>query len=585
MSYDNTNQNHVNAGCVTGAQLVPCFGRWQGEFPADSYVDRVTITSPSGVRKERPVFLHQPAMLEYDVHGYETAVADGDAVLAVRFTPDEVGTYTYHAYRETELYCSGSFSCADSSHPGYVEVSKKDPRYFAYSNADACIPIGLNLTRPEHYMNSSGSEFSLTDQECSTGCICYQRWFEKLARSGGNYARLWLSDPYFEPETEIAGQTIPLRYARLDQVFSLARKFNIRLKLTLEHFRFMFDENDPARTQQYYHIFCKNIRDEETGERCTNMDDWFLKEQWQNPWMRKLDEYLARYGDDPVVMAWELWNECNCCKVTDSRIVSDWTASTIRRIKAKSPRNLAVNSLGSYDDDDPQNWWYAVFRDMEEMDYQQVHRYLDQGAKYGICHKDPCEFGPDAIRRIRREDKPAVLAETGGVNDCHSGPFRFYSFDDRGIIFSDCTFAAFFAGAAGTGQLWHWGESYVDSKNLMPMYEPFARMLEGVCVDEEKFVPVDCSNSAVWCLVLKGKHHTLGYLRNKEDSWYNVLRDGNVPACVEDLRVDLGGAGMANGTMDIYKLWQQDPALVDLEDSELRIIKLNYGCFFKIAGK
>ena len=582
MSYNDLKWISVNAGCATGLQPVPQFGRYQVTFPVDSHVDCVTFTSSSGVCKRRPVFLHQPAVLRYDVHGYEHAVPDGDPVLAARFTPDEIGVYTYQAYYGAELYADGRFTCMASAHKGYVEISKKDPRYFAFSNTEPYVPIGLNLTHPEQYKKTDGNEFSLTDQTCTTGCICYQRWFENLARSGGNYARLWLSDPYFEPEMETAGETDPLRYARLDQVFFLARKYHIRLKLTLEHFRFMYSETDPARTQQYYHIFCKKIWDAKTGEQCVNMDDWFLNEKWQNAWMKKLDGYLARYGDDPVVMAWELWNECNCCAVSDPQIVVDWTRNTILRIKEKSPANLVVNSIGSYDADDPQNWWYSAFRDMEEMDYQQVHRYLDQGAKYDICHKDPCEFAPDAIRRIRRNDKPAILAETGGVNDCHSGPFRFYSFDDRGIIFSDCTFAAFFAGSAGTGQMWHWDASYVDSKQLVVLYEPFARMLDGVCVDEEEFIPMDCSNSAVWCLTLKGKKYTLCYLRNKEDSWYNVLRDGNTPVSLENVTVDLDDAGAVGSKPEVFKLWPQDPALVDLTDGRLNIQNMRYGCLLRI---
>ena len=582
MAYEDIKQVIVDAGCAADGQPVPKFGRWQAAFPADSRVKRVVIEGPSGERRERPVFTHQPAVLRYDVHGYEWVEPQGDPVLAVRFTPAEAGTYFYQAWSGETLYSSGSFVCVEDLHPGYVEISKKDPRYFAYSNGTACVPIGLNLTSPEKYQQSAGSEFALADQTGTTGCICYRRWFERLAQNGGNYARLWLSDTYFDPESETAGETDALRYARLDQVFALARKYRIRLKLTLEHFRYMYEEKGAAKGQNYYHLFAKKLRDGKTGEACTSMDDWFLKENWQTAWLKKLDGYLARYGDDPVVMAWELWNECNCCTVSDPQIVADWTRNTILRIKEKSPANLAVNSIGSYDADDPQNWWYDVFKNMKERDYQQVHRYLDQGAPYEICHRDPCEFVPDAIRRIRRDDKPAILAETGGVNDCHSGPFRFYSMDDRGIIFSDCTFAAFFAGAAGTGQMWHWGEAYVDAKGLMSLYGPFARMLEGICVDEERFVPRDRSDSAVWCLILAGKKHILGYLRNKEDSWYNVLRDGNRPRRLENRRIELDCSRIEDSSMEIYQLWPEDPVLMGLEGTELCIRRMDYGCLFKI---
>ena len=33
----------------------------------------------------------------------------------------------------------------------------------------------------------------------------YERLFLIIQRNGGNFARIWLSTPYFEPETEVAG--------------------------------------------------------------------------------------------------------------------------------------------------------------------------------------------------------------------------------------------------------------------------------------------------------------------------------------------------------------------------------------------
>lgn len=77
-------------------------------------------------------------------------------------------------------------------------------------------------------------------------------------------------------------------------------------------------------------------------------------------------------------MVWELWNEINCCDVSNFSVVSRWTKKTLLKIKALSPGNLVVNSLGSFDRESMQECQDAF--KMDEMDYQQVHRYLDQGA-------------------------------------------------------------------------------------------------------------------------------------------------------------------------------------------------------------
>ncbi len=140
---------------------------------------------------------------------------------------------------------------------------------------------------------------------------------------------------------------------------------------------------------------------------------------------------------------------------------------------------------------------------MDEMDFQQVHRYLDQGAPWEICNLDPVAFSIDAIQRARRPDRPVLLAETGAVNDRHTGPFRYFRMDRRGMIFHDTTFPAFFAGAAGTGHNWWW-DSYVDQKNLWGQFRPFANLFQGVALDQENFRPWTFQYRA-WCLVFKRK--------------------------------------------------------------------------------
>jgi hypothetical protein len=152
-------------------------------------------------------------------------------------------------------------------------------------------------------------------------------------------------------------------------------------------------------------------------------------------------------------------------------------------------------------------------------------------------------FSIDAVNVARRPDRPILLAETGAVNDCHSGPFRFYGADHRGIIFHDTTFPAFFAGAAGTGQIWHW-DCYVDQKNLWPAFKPFADMLAGVQLDQEGFKTGDLSNERAWCLCLRGKKHVLGWVRNNVEGWSLVLRDGAEPPVLKGLGFDLSPLGV-----------------------------------------
>ncbi|GEM_PF-501351 len=552
---------------------VPRYGRWHGEFAGGRQVERVEFVGPDGIAQVRPAFAHQPAELHYDDRGYEHVQATGEVVRAARFTPTEDGRYRYRALdARGEVLEEGDFVCEPSDHPGYVELSARDPRYFAYSSGAPYCAIGLNLCWPVWYRLPRGGEhFAVLGASGTLGAAEYRRWFRELSRNGGNFARLWLSTGYFDAQGEVAGELDLRTFAHLDAVVEEARAHGVRLKVCLENFRAF----DPELASQ-----STVLRHPDDGRTPRDMDEWFESEEWQRLWWRRVDAYLARYGDDPTIMAWELWNEINCCVTSDWSVQREWTRRTLPEVKRRAPRNLVTNSIGSFDDPRYQAW-YDDFR-MEEMDFQQVHRYLDQGPAWEICRWEPAALGADAVRRARRPDRPILLAETGAVNDWHTGPFRYYRADHRGTIFHDVTFAAFFAGAAGTGHIWHW-ESYVDQKNLWGQFRPFAGLLEGVQLDAEGFEPFDLSDGRRWVLGLKGERHTLLWVRNRADCWHRVLRDEQEPPPLRGERVDLGALGVPAGRVTTLWPWGEGRGEAALSAGQLRLPDFRYGLMVRIA--
>jgi hypothetical protein len=292
---------------------------------------------------------------------------------------------------------------------------------------------------------------------------------------------------------------------------------------------------------------------------------------------------MARYGDDPVVMAWELWNEINACRTSDFAIQREWTRAMLKEVKRRSPRNLAVNSLGSFDHETV----LAVYEDfhMDEMDFQQVHRYLDQGAGLEICCTDPVALSIDAVRRARRPDRPILLAETGAVNDNHTGPFRHYRVDHPGMLLHDVTYPAFFAGAAGSGHSWFW-EHYVEPKQLWWHLSPMAALIDGVALDREDFEPEDLSTPNAWVLALVGKRHVLLWVRNKAHRWDHVLRDGKQPPPIIDMPVDLALHGIREGRVRFVRTWREDAVRghdEELDNGILVLPAFRYGLAARIA--
>lgn len=548
-----------------------CYDRWQQFFALDSGIAAVTFTGPGGVVCTRPVFRHQPATLSYDEHGLELLRAAGAPVLAVRFTPTVPGVWQWQADGGP---AGGSFVCQPAP-GGFVEISPRDPRYFCLSDGSPYVPIGLNLCWPPQFALPTGREFEQSGQLGTLGAHDYERWFALLAANGGNFARLWLSNAYFAPEGEAAGELNLASFARLDAVVDAARRHGIRLKLCCEHFRRVTTGAGPD-------AFLRRLRDPAGGAAPATMDEWFQSPRWQELWWRKIEALTARYGDDPAIFAWELWNEIDCCQTSGWPVQREWTAATLARLKRLVPRNLATNSLGSFDH--PGKLQLQRDFHLPQMDFQQVHRYLDQGTALAICRTDPVAASIDAVQLSRRPDRPVLLAETGAVNDNHTGPFRYYRWDGDGLLFHDSTYPAFFAGAAGSGHVWHW-DLYVDQKNLWAGFAALAEILHGVAVDREGFEPLDLSTPEYWCLLLRGRSCTLGWLRHRADRWDLVLRDGQSPSPVA-ARLELARLGGPPGRVTLARPWANDGVgTAAVQGQTLVFPAFRHGLVFRLDAK
>ena len=537
---------------------VPQYGRWQHVFDADSQPEAVVFTAPDGEQTRRPAFRHQPAELTYDRHGYESVQPAGPEVAAVRFTPERPGPYRWAAIGQGRTLAEGEFTCQGSDHPGYVEVSGRDGRYFAFTDGSSYCPIGVNLCWPVYYPLSRGTEFETTDRRGTMGVSDYRRWFAAMAAEGGNFTRIWCSSPALSVDTERAGELDLAAFARLDAIVELARRHGIRLKLCLEHFR-TIEPGSPYHSFRVSHpAFCKTLCAPDGSPPPATVDQWFTDPTWQRPWLGKLDAYTARYGDDPVVMCWELWNEINAVKSSSFEIVRDWTLRTLAEVRRRSPRNLATNSLGSFDRDE-RFGNYGAFK-ADELDFQQAHRYLDQGAQLDICHDDPVALAIDAVAHARRDDRPCILAETGAVNDNHTGQFRFYRVDHEGMLLHDVTAPPLFAHAAGSGHSWFW-EHYVEPHQLWHHLRPLADAVAGVQLDAEGFEAIDLSTEHAWALGLLGRRTILLWLRSKRHTWQRVLRDLEPVEMLQPFALQLPDTGATDLAAKVIPCW---PLEVDL---------------------
>ncbi len=442
----------------------------------------------------------------------------------------------------------------------FVRVSPRDNCYFELTNGRPFVPIGLNVIAPY-----GGNEQEALDR--------MEQWIQNLAENRGNYIRLWLSHNFFDVEHERSGQYDGEKAKRIDAVLAIARRHNVRVKMTIEHFRHFFRERQKWAAKPLHHV--------SRGGPAKDMDDFFQGRASREQFKKKLKWYADRFGDDPVIFAWELWNEMD---TVSGKGYMEWTEEMLAELKRLFPKNLVTQSLGSFDHDSKRPRYQRVSL-MTDNDFANVHRYLDLGASLDICKGPVDVMAADTIREIQnfKPDKPVLLAESGAVEPSHTGPFKLYKKDKAGIILHDVIFAPFFVGAAGTGQNWHW-DHYVASNNLWFQFSRFAEAIEGIDPPAEAFEPKMLDHPRLRLYTLKGKCTLLVWCRDKQNTWRTELAEGKLPETIRnavmslsDIRKDLNQA-----TASFYDPWSNQWKKGEIKGIEIPLPDFSRSLVIKI---
>lgn len=264
-----------------------------------------------------------------------------------------------------------------------------------------------------------------------------------------------------------------------------------------------------------------------------------------------------QFGDHPAIFGWELWNEMNAI---ESEGLWDWNEYMLPKVHAMFPKNMVMQSLGSFDNEGARNDYRFINR-LQTNDVAQLHRYLDLGASLDVCKGPMDMLASDAIDELRsyQVQKPMLLAEVGGVKPKHTGPIEVYAADKEGMILHDLLFAPFFSGSAGPGHAWHW-DGYVDKNNLWYHYQRFAEAIKGIDPVQEKFVPVKIFQEKLRIYGLVGSKTILLWCRDSQNDWQTELVNGISPEIQNDLSVDVSSlvnkSNIKNATF--YDPWKNE---------------------------
>lgn len=403
-------------------------------------------------------------------------------------------------------------------------ISPRDSRYLSTVGGQTFIPLGLNLCFPR---------FAKDEEE---GIRLVTGWMRKLAENGGNFVRFWLGHPFLDIEPELAGRFDGQAVRRLGIILDTAQALGLRVKLTFEHFRNLDSTAAVAESFAGAANFSRPQYAEQRGGPADSMDAFWQSPASRHAFLNKLGHLAAHFANHPALAACELWNEINACSGNGWEA---WTEAMLPEVKQRFPRAFALQSLGSFCADYTERP-YRWLAQLADNDLVQIHRYLDLGAQWPVCHQSIDVLCADAVHRVREwvPERAILLAEAGAVEPDHAAPSALYEKDREGIILHDVLFAPFFSGAVGSGQCWHW-DFYVARHDLWWHFGRFRQAVSGFDPAAQTPRAVFAQTDRLRIYMLAGKDTSLIWLRNKASDWQSELVEGRVPAAICNVELTL----------------------------------------------
>ncbi|HEX8464838.1 MAG TPA: cellulase family glycosylhydrolase [Abditibacterium sp.] len=261
------------------------------------------------------------------------AFYDGDNTWRVRHTPGAAGSY-----RVTGITLNGkivptsasafTWNVAGAAQPGFVRIDPKNPRRFSFDNGARYYPLGHNVA----WKNGG-------DPPIPT-------MFGRMGAAGENWSRVWMNhwdNKNLDWPLPTGGKLGDLDLGvarRWDEVVESAAKNGIYFQLVTQHHGQYSANVNPNWADNPYNVA--------NGGFLSTPTEFFTNERAKALTKRKLRYMVARYGYNPHVLAWELWNEVqfsDAGRAPNWAIVAAWHREMAAFVRAQDAyRHLLTTS-------------------------------------------------------------------------------------------------------------------------------------------------------------------------------------------------------------------------------------------------
>ena len=519
-------------------ETVDIFGLYEIAFSLNSYdnpydPDVIDVyaefVAPDNSLRRVNGFYYEPYTFSKD-QGIEVAKAGKDSSWRVRFTPDQVGTWSFvvHAIDrkgtakmpQTRI----TFRCNAVDTPnGFIGMANK--RYLKRSAMEKgslthipFYPIGPNVAWYEY----EGTK------ERPRGIYDYDRYISTLEGSA-NYIRIWLSRyqylSLYGPEyTQKEGKSPKVYFnstlnqkdaAELDHIVTYAAQHGITFMPCIFTFG-DFCEKHPSSSHWKNNPF----------NTILGLKSWtqFFTDKEAKRITKNLIRYIvARWGYATNIVCWELWNEVdnipkeNLSEKQFAQDITSWHDEMAKYIRSIDPFGHPVSSSGTTATNT--NIYFTQM--FKSLDIVQIHTYGNiQKAK---PKEERCLqlLSKNDLAHSMYPDKPSYVGEFG-FGQSGDNP-RYKDKDPKGIDTHNCLWSSMFSGSMGPASFWFW--TYLDNYGLLCIYEPMLTYSKNLPILSDSFKAYSTAEETKKSVSFPNGIQTYYMVNTAEDSLYGWCQD------------------------------------------------------------
>lgn len=359
---------------------------WRSPYDVDDISVDLEITTPSG---------RQLVLPAYFVAGASKQKSSWRATLA----PKEAGDYRYRVAvqddgkpRRTDL--SGRFTVGKGADKGFLRV--RDPWLLQFDNGELFRGVGENLAWENRDTDDSQFFKSLHEDRR----FSYDQMLEKLAKHGGNFARVWMiywnlpldwqwvdNNARYQPTTSRFNES---GIRRMDELLRIAEAQGVYLMVAL-------DSHVGLMETGWEH----SSYNRKNGGDAATPAEFFSSPAAKKRYKDKLRFLVAKWSHSPHIAAWEFFNEVDNAIYADKanpipdQLVTAWHREMSDYLAKIDPHGHIITTSISHRE-------VAGLNDLPHIDINQKHIYK------GL------ESIPPTLQQLSvRHGKPFVIGEAG----------------------------------------------------------------------------------------------------------------------------------------------------------------------------